>query len=866
MGFFRAVSLLSLTLMGGGVLGACSDETGVVRASVELDAESPFDFGDVQVGLIARRELTVTNHGSSAVKITGIVPAADFENGTRIFGARSEPFTLAPSQSQTITVTFQALVATEAPERTSLRILTDVKRADSDQSYELTVELTGRGVRSGLIVEPDPVDFGRVLAGSSRVLAVTLTNGLATPIEVRSLLSSRGVPRIESLGGSGRFAVLGAAEGEGGLLGTGLRLEAGGSATVQLEYTPDARSPGRTDQARWAVATCDDPLCERWIDLIGRGTDSAIECAPATIDFGTVVPGRTRTATVTCTNVASGEIDLTGWRLDPASAPELMVAPYAGVPSLVGPGESFTTAVTFAPTLATFQSGVMPSGVLVITSEGVEGQVLQPVRIPLSGNAGGATLSVLPAMLAFGQVVIDTTYTKRLLLSNDGVTPLEITRITADTAMTGAYYVLTSTMTLAPGASRTLDVSFVPNVPGVIGSVLRIESNDVDRPVIDVPLDGEGLDLPPCDYVITPLELGFGTVLRTQSRELAFQIENVGTDLCLVNGLSLPQPPLVPAHDFVLVNGDEDGVFIMPGASHAVPVRLAPQRGGAQSVELEFYVSNLTNPNPTVTMTGVGGALTEVTCPAPQVTQSGTPVTLTATGMSLGGTIVDYEWAVVSGPAGGIGTPDQWTPDPPDTQTVTFLPHIIGVYDLTATAIASTGERATCTTRVTAEGLGLRVTLTWDGTGDVDLHLHDGTPTAPWFSPNDCYYSNRTPQWVMTSPPALGPNPELDFDNTSSFGPENTRIDAVVIGQPYTIGVHNFSAAAGRIATVQVFCGGVTAPTRTFVSAPLSGTDGGNCSSNDFWKVATVQFISTSSCAIAPLNTTVQSSAACAAY
>jgi hypothetical protein len=137
--------------------------------------------------------------------------------------------------------------------------------------------------------------------------------------------------------------------------------------------------------------------------------------------------------------------------------------------------------------------------------------------------------------------------------------------------------------------------------------------------------------------------------------------------------------------------------------------------------------------------------------------------------------------------------------------------------------------------------------------------MHNQTTTSPWFStPNDCYYGDRTPAWGAS----------LDFDNTSQNGPENISLDTPVVGQSYTIAVHNYSAGAGRTATVNIFCGSTTSttPTATFASRPLAGSTSGNCTANDFWMVARVTMTSATTCTVTTLNTYRASSTACTSF
>ena len=152
------------------------------------------------------------------------------------------------------------------------------------------------------------------------------------------------------------------------------------------------------------------------------------------------------------------------------------------------------------------------------------------------------------------------------------------------------------------------------------------------------------------------------------------------------------------------------------------------------------------------------------------------------------------------------------------------------------------------------------VRLEWNNTGDVDLHLHNGKQTkwfydyAPGTTPtgDDCFYGNLNPDWGVKDSGV--DDPKLDIDNTAGSGPENIRIEKSVVGEIYTIGVHNFRGADGRIATVSIFCGKTATPKIIYKSCPLSLVSTW-CASDNFWKVATVVFDSTGVCVVTEINT-----------
>jgi hypothetical protein len=243
---------------------------------------------------------------------------------------------------------------------------------------------------------------------------------------------------------------------------------------------------------------------------------------------------------------------------------------------------------------------------------------------------------------------------------------------------------------------------------------------------------------------------------------------------------------------------------------------------------------------------GCGGTLT---CPGDRTVPAGSPISLTAMGVGLR----NVSWTLVSSPAGGSGSV-VWAPAPPTALTESFTPFIVGDYVLRVSGTDVSGRVITCMLTVTALPHGLRVQLSWNGTGDVDLHVHNGSGSA-WFNGDDCYYGNLRPAWGAV----------LDFDNTSTLGPENTRLDSPAVGSTYTIGVHNYARAAGRIATVQIFCGSTTSttPTATYMSRAFTLSGAGNCANNDFWRVARVTMTSATTCTITPLNTYTTGSGAC---
>ena len=836
---------------------ACNEELDLGRVEGLLDLPAVVDFGDVQIGVTVKRIITLENQGAGQVVVTRFKGGSDLSGAAYQFVLPTEGVTVFGGRSEEVQVSFQPFQASEAPYAVKVTL-----ELGDGATHE--VELRGRGIDSGLEITPNPLDFGAVLVGSSRTLELTLTNRLSDAVVLRSRDHGQGKAQAVVTSGNGHFDVDVAANSNGALL-DGALLAPGATITVPVTYQPDPSDLAGQDRAKWTVGNCDFPLCDVQVDLRGRGTTSALECAPGNLAFGPIPPNQTQTLSVTCTNVAADAIEVLSYSLEPGTASEFQL-PVGSRPQTLAPGDSIGVEVAFTPTQRTWDDGAMPEGQLAVATRHAQGGLLDPVLVPLAGRAGGPAIVVTPAALHFGNIAVGTTHSRLLLVENRGLEALIVSQVDGDAAATGAFTTDATAFTLDPGASTVVTATYAPISAGPAASQVRFHSNDAINPQLDVAVEGSGLALPPCAYRITPTSLLFGAVPFSQVSTQGVRIENIGNDACLINDLEIIPTTFGATTAYALVNGPQTGVMLAAGAALDVPVQYAPVTPGGDRAHLGFYISDPQAPNPRVLLFGVGEPLVRVECPNPITTQAGVPVTLSAVGLALGANITGYTWAITSAPVGGIGTPNQWAPNPATAPTETFLPYIVGVYDIQVTITDDQNRMAGCTTQVTAEGEGLQVTMTWDGAGDVDLHVHNGTAGSPWFDgQNDCYYGNTTPLWDNAFPTSTGPNPELDFDNTSSLGPENTRILVPEVGRTYTIGAHNFSSSAGRIVTIDVFCGGVL-PQQTFVSRALTGSSAGNCSVNDFWKVAQVTFTSQNTCTIVPIDTYVASSVACVSF
>ena len=171
-----------------------------------------------------------------------------------------------------------------------------------------------------------------------------------------------------------------------------------------------------------------------------------------------------------------------------------------------------------------------------------------------------------------------------------------------------------------------------------------------------------------------------------------------------------------------------------------------------------------------------------------------------------GGSIVDYEWTLVSSPPGATtGMPAG------SANRRGFSPDVAGEYVGELIVLDNDGLASDpCYATLTATaGDGLWVEMFWTYGGD-DMDLHLLSPGGTLATDTDCYYANCTWGGLNWGGSGTSDDPILDLDDIPGTGPENINIDSPARGT-YTVYVHDYpgSVYTGRNdTTVNVYWGG----------------------------------------------------------
>jgi hypothetical protein len=315
------------------------------------------------------------------------------------------------------------------------------------------------------------------------------------------------------------------------------------------------------------------------------GNSISVAVTPASLSFGNVTVGSTSTKTVLVTNTGNADLVISavavtgaGFGLNSVSFPLTITA-----------GSSYTASLTFSP-----QTAGSSSGTATISSNAAT----SPTSVSFDGNGVSSpapAMSVSPVSLSFGNIVVATSSTKTVAITNTGTADLIISAIN----VSGNGFSVTPTtfpLTVKAGATYTASFVFSPNSAGAVSGAASIVSNaGGSAPVVS--LAGSGVTAPVGTLSVFPNSVAFGnvTVGATSSKNVV--LSNTGNANVVVSSATVTGSAFT-------INGTTP-VTIAPGASSTWSVSFAPQAAGAASGNASF-VSNASNPNTAVSLAGSG--------------------------------------------------------------------------------------------------------------------------------------------------------------------------------------------------------------------------------------------------------------------
>lgn len=199
-------------------------------------------------------------------------------------------------------------------------------------------------------------------------------------------------------------------------------------------------------------------------------------------------------------------------------------------------------------------------------------------------GSGTPVIGVSPSFY-FGNVTLGDTETWNMVIQNQGTGDLVIDEFSFSEGNTAFSVAADLPLTIEPGGSESVQVTFEPDVIALYDEMIFIHSNDVANPVTGVSLQGNGLAAGP--YLVVGEELiDFGTVRIRSSSRLYLELMNMGDDPLIISEIDLS-----PAYYYFNWTVDFP-ITLDPVQSVELPFWFMPESPGTIDGEATVYFNN----------------------------------------------------------------------------------------------------------------------------------------------------------------------------------------------------------------------------------------------------------------------------------
>jgi len=273
---------------------------------------------------------------------------------------------------------------------------------------------------------------------------------------------------------------------------TAFGVRPGDHATVAVTFSPQGKASVPLDRTGTLVFHSDDPS-RGHVDVPATGrilTNCTLAVAPSAIDFGHVALESTATGSVDIVNVGDDACEIGGIALAQASDAQFSLAPGQTDLFALAPGESQAIAVVFHavdPAKPHQRNGQL-------TFETTDRKLATKV-VQLSAYIDvGCSLTITPASLDFGNVILNTTAAAAVTLGNDGSDTCHVSGIALGLGTDSSFTLdggQALALDVAPDASQPVAVhfgAFDSAPPHLKTGTLVLKTGNTRMPDASVPL------------------------------------------------------------------------------------------------------------------------------------------------------------------------------------------------------------------------------------------------------------------------------------------------------------------------------------------------------------------------------------------
>jgi hypothetical protein len=269
----------------------------------------------------------------------------------------------------------------------------------------------------------------------------------------------------------------------------------------------------------------------------------------------------------------------------------------------------------------TFNSSLPPgnrSTTFRVSSDGDD----TSISVPASATVVHRLIGVNPATVAFGEQRVGTrSPTKVLIVSNPGQDTLAISVVKKVGTNAADFVVpIPAAFSLAPGATKGINVAFQPTGDGLRRATLEITSNSCTQPKLNVSLVGTGV-IPNVVVQPNPIDVGTSSVGK-KGKPTAVTVSNEGAAVLKITTIQIIGEN---AADFALSGLPPVPKTLQPDESFVFAIRMTPTEEGLRLASINVLSDD---PDvPTLTVSVRGSATAASPSPSASASASVSPTT-----------------------------------------------------------------------------------------------------------------------------------------------------------------------------------------------------------------------------------------------
>jgi len=248
--------------------------------------------------------------------------------------------------------------------------------------------------------------------------------------------------------------------------------------------------------------------------------------------------------------------------------------------------------------------------VLIIFNTGIPPASGEDGKFTVVEPPAEADIKVAPTSHDFGDVFINSSASQSFVIANLGTVNLEVDATTLTGANANQFKIESgeAPLTIVPGDSQNLVVSFNPISLGAKTATLEITSNDPDQNILNLSLSGNGLPALEPDITVQPNQLEFGNVDLGSVSIIRITISNVGVGNLTVNSTNVSG---ANAGEFI-IKGREAPFNIAPADSELFLISFQPESEGAKNAFIEILSNDPDEDTFSVPLDGIGVSNLEI--------------------------------------------------------------------------------------------------------------------------------------------------------------------------------------------------------------------------------------------------------------